>query len=154
MGRLFICLSLCAAIALASASVGTLNSSGSVVLSGSSIPATAASSLPIVAGDRIQTSGSPAIIVFADKSQLTIAANSQVVLVAQGSGLQVQVISGSASLDPAKKSTIELIQSSPAPVATTSDKVQVNAPKPPSRSKDCPQGRDRSDGNCGVGNDK
>lgn len=139
MRRILLGVFLCAAIALATQPVGSLSSSRSVVLSGSSIPETAVSSLPVIAGDVVKTSGSTAVVVFADKSRLVIAANSQVALVAGGSGLQLQVVSGSATMDKANKSTIELIQKNQ---------------KPGPRSKACPHERDREDGNCGIGNDR
>ena len=160
MGRVLMGMAVLAAIALAATPVGSLSSSGSVVLSGSSIPETAASSLPVVAGDLIRTSSSSATIVFADKSQLVIAPDSQVALVTQGSNLQVQVISGSAMLNNTKKSTIELIQPRPPQVSLLTAAAENDKnPKPKPRSKVCPPGHtptypEREDGNCGFGNDK
>ncbi len=94
---------------MAAEPVGRVTCSGPLTLNGKAVPATAASSLPVVAGDEIATSGTSAIINFADRSRGTLEANSRVKLEARSSSVALRVLSGSADLTPAAGSRISLI---------------------------------------------
>ena len=68
----------CAVVAWAATPVGTVTSAGAIELSGSPAPATAVDALPVVSGDQITTLNFAALVVFRDRSQLTVAPNSTV----------------------------------------------------------------------------
>ena len=86
--------------------IGRVTSSGSLMLNGKALPATAVSSLPLVAGDEIATSGSSATIYFSDKSRATLDPNSRVKLEFSGSSETLRVLSGSVDLNRAKDSRL------------------------------------------------
>ena len=140
MKRICVLFALIAALLAAAGPVGRITSSGDLKIAGSSIPATAAAALPVVVGDTIATSAFPAVIVFSDRSRMTIEPNSRVQVEPVGASVRLRVLSGSAGL-----------------VGTSASRDRAAlacAPKHPEpRSKRCPPGHDGRDGNCGFGND-
>jgi len=97
-------------VLLAADRVGRVTSSGPLTLNGKAVPATAVSSLPVVAGDEIVTSGSSAMIYFADGSRATLEPNSRVKLEVRSSSVALRVLSGSVDLKRAEGSRVSLIQ--------------------------------------------
>ena len=129
-------LSIVIAVMLAAAGpVGRITSSGAVTVNGSPVPATAVASLPVVAGDEIATSSAAAVIVFPDRSRVTIEPNSSVKLEANGASLSLRALSGALS---SQASSLHSAVQTGAAVAATRSK----------SCKDSPQ-----DPNCGKGND-
>jgi hypothetical protein len=98
MKRMCVLFAVIAALLVAAGPVGRITSSGDLRIAGSSIPATAAAALPVVAGDTIATSAFPAVIVFSDRSRVTIEPNSRVQLEPAGASVKLRVLSGSAGL--------------------------------------------------------
>jgi hypothetical protein len=138
-----------AAVPLAANPLGRITSSGSVMLNGKLVPATAAASLPVVAGDEIVTSKSSAKIYFDDKSSATIEPNSRLKLEAHNSSVSLRVFAGSVDLKRAEGSRISLVQPNrPTPMhsgAKDHDKSRSEHkrhPKPPPRSPHGPPGHD------------
>lgn len=140
MKRICVLFAAIAALLAAAGPVGRITSSGDLKIGGSSIPATAAAALPVVAGDTIATSAFPAVIVFSDRSRVTIEPNSRVQLEAPGASAKLRVLSGSAGL---------------AETSASRDRAALacRPRQPEPRSKSCPPGHNGRDGNCGFGND-
>ena len=83
--------------ALAGTPLGTVASSGPVLLSGTQIAPSAVPSWPLVSGDEVATTSSPAVIRLRDRTIITLNENSRVRLLAEGSRTNLSLSQGSIS---------------------------------------------------------
>jgi len=109
MVRVFAVTLVGAVLAWAADPVAKVTSAGPIELSGSAVPAPAVAALPVVAGDQITTSNAAALVVFRDRSRLTVAPNSSVKVEGGAAGIRLRIANGGAALYPSNGSPILLI---------------------------------------------
>ncbi len=92
--RVTLWLVLTVALALAAGPIASVGTSDTLSLNGVSIAPAGVPSWPLVAGDTLATSGAPAVILFQDKTRLTLEKNSRVKLDREGGHLLVRLLEG------------------------------------------------------------
>src|SRR6058998_3439185 len=91
---LLVVFALCCTNAIAGARVGSVTSSGPLVLNGTPISARAVATLPLMSGDQIATTTSPVVILLQDSSRVFVAANSRVRVSRDGAETSVRLMAG------------------------------------------------------------
>lgn len=85
-----------APLALADRPIATVSTGGSLTLNGTSVPNAGVSNWPVAAGDEIATSTAPAVITFADGTQVSVGKGARVRLLATGA-TGVDLLAGTAA---------------------------------------------------------
>lgn len=156
MVRVFAVILVCGGLVWAAEPVARVTSAGPIELSGNQVPATAVASLPVVTGDEITTSNSAALVVFRDRSRLTVAPNSRVKVEGGALGILLRIAEGGAELYASRGSSIRAVNQG---ASSQSVKPGLRAPKltvltanDQDRSKTCPPGHeDPNNHDCGLG---
>lgn len=86
--------------------IATVSSTGPIVIGGTELSANSVSSWALTSGDEIQTTGFGAILLFQDKSRVTLDRASRVKVAVNGGRTTVTVLSGSADYQFASGSQI------------------------------------------------
>jgi hypothetical protein len=86
--------------------IATISSTQPVVVSGITVPTNRVMSWPVAVNDEIATQTAPAVLRFSDGTVVTIQRDSRMRLEAGGSGVEVKMLSGSASYALKSKSTV------------------------------------------------
>lgn len=105
--RVLFLLIVSAALALAAAPLATVTSSEPLILNGVTLGA-GVPSTPIVSGDTLFTSA-PAVLLFKDKSRLTLEKNSRVKLESDGDKVLVRLLEGVFSYKLAARSPLQFL---------------------------------------------
>jgi hypothetical protein len=117
--------------------VARVTSAGAIELSGSPVPAPAVASLPRVVGDQITTSNFAALVMFRDRSRLTVAPNSSVKVEGGAASIRLRIAKGGAALYPSNGSAIRLVNQAVSSQSLMRGVLPLCQPPPP-RSPICP----------------
>jgi len=159
---LFTTLTLATAIRAAPSAVATITSTDAFTLSGVRISQPVLSSLPLVAGDQIRDLDAPAVIRFADNTQVTVDKGSSLQLENVGGRTILRLLSGNMSYKPGASPQVSVLAldqavSQPRSVAVAGNQVSYGMNKfarpltPPSGK---PHGRSKGGGDNGQGDDE
>jgi len=124
---------LLATLALAAPPVATVSSSGSLSLNGVTLAPNGVPSWPLVPGDTLATSAAPAVILFQDRTRLTVEKNSKLKLDRDGGRLLVRLLEGALAyhLAPSSQLRFASLPSPPAPQGKLSIKDNQLIAAPP-----------------------
>lgn len=95
--------------AIAVTPVANVTSAESFQVGGVAVPVTGIPSWPLVSGDEVTTLTSAAVILFSDKSQVTVDSRSRVKLERQGEQTSLRLLDGGLSYRLAPRSRLKII---------------------------------------------
>ena len=92
----------------ASSPIATVSSTQSIVVSGITVPTNRVISWPVALNDEIVTQSAPAMVRFADGTVVTLQRNSRMLLKQGASGVEVNMLAGSAIYDLKPNSNVSI----------------------------------------------